>query len=129
MAVQKDPSARDFLHPSPSRQSGSDAAVPKDLRPPKPADLGALYDAYFPRVYRYFWRRRASVAEIEEATEAALCAVFEGVCSGEAQLPLERWIFSQVRKVARLSDKSLHRLDLRKNEPNYRPQREISQAD
>jgi len=77
-----------------------------------PSAFDAFYDTYFPRVYRYFQRRGGGVAETEEATESALRAIFEGVCRGGDQQPLEHWIFRQVREVARLSDRSSQGADL-----------------
>jgi|GEM_PF-4636378 len=103
MPAPKEKSLNKVLPRSPSSESRGDAKLLNELRRGNPSAFDAFYSAYFPRVYRYFQRRVAGVAEIEEATEAALGAIFEGVCRGRSRLPLERWIFSQVQEVARLS--------------------------
>jgi DNA-directed RNA polymerase specialized sigma24 family protein len=124
MAAPKEPSPKEFLLPSLSQETGGDAAISRKLRRADPVALGSLYETYFPRVYRYFWQRRACAAEIEEATEAAFLAIFEGISRGSYRLPLEHWIFTQVRKVARLSDKSSRRANLLKSGPVCPPPRE-----
>ncbi len=112
MAAQTEESPRRQLLRSTSPESGGDAKPLGELWRENPSAFDAFYDTYFPRVYRYFQRRGGGVAETEEATESALRAIFEGVCRGGDQQPLEHWIFRQVREVARLSDRSSQGADL-----------------
>ncbi|HBZ71081.1 MAG TPA: hypothetical protein DEP35_15650 [Deltaproteobacteria bacterium] len=96
------------LLPRPSPEPGSERDLLADLWRGDRASFDAFYEAHFQRIYNYFWRRLGTVAQAEEATEAALTAIAQGIARGQAQRPLERWILGKVRAELLLRDRSAH---------------------
>ena len=96
------------LLPPLSIQPGSEHDLLAGLRRGDRASFDAFYEAHFLRIYNFFWRRLGTVAQAEEATEAALTAIAQGIARGQAQRPLERWILGKVRAELLLRDRSAH---------------------
>lgn len=81
----------------PSTPWESDAALVEAILGGSRADFDRLYDAYFPRVYRFALKRLGDPGEAEDVTQEVFVTVFRSLQSWAGTSSLLVWIFGITR--------------------------------
>jgi RNA polymerase sigma-70 factor (ECF subfamily) len=77
----------------------SDAELVEEILGGSEAAFNLLYEAYFPRVYRFALKRLRDAAEAEDVTQEVFVTVFRVLGSFQGQSSLLVWIFGITRNV------------------------------
>jgi RNA polymerase sigma-70 factor (ECF subfamily) len=75
----------------------SDAELVRHILSGSREHFEALYDAYFPRVYRFALKRLGDPAEAEDVAQEVFFTVFRALASYQGNAPLLIWIFGVTR--------------------------------
>lgn len=82
---------------APSTPWESDAAIVEAILAGSRAEFDRLYDAYFPRVYRFALKRLSDPGEAEDVTQEVFVTVFRSLGSWAGTSSLLVWIFGITR--------------------------------
>lgn len=83
--------------PAPAAAWENDAALVQAILAGSRADFDRLYDAYFPRVYRFALKRLGDPGEAEDVTQEVFVTVFRSLQSWAGSSSLLVWIFGITR--------------------------------
>jgi RNA polymerase sigma-70 factor (ECF subfamily) len=83
--------------PHPTKSWPSDAGLVANILAGSRYDFELLYEAYFPRVYRFALRRLRDPGEAEDVTQEVFLAVFHSLPSFQGTSSLLVWIFGITR--------------------------------
>lgn len=76
---------------------GSDAELVESILAGSREDFDRLYEAYFPRVYRFAMKRLRDASEAEDVTQEVFVTVFRSLGSWQGTSSLLVWIFGITR--------------------------------
>jgi RNA polymerase sigma-70 factor (ECF subfamily) len=89
--------AQESLLPKSEKEWSSDAELVSAILSGSREHFDLLYDAYFPRVYRFALKRLGDTAEAEDVAQEVFFTVFNVLESYQGTAPLLIWIFGITR--------------------------------